>query len=127
MRTLVYQLNQPTSHLAGAIVGRWLGYIQPFSFDIKHVAGVKHKGPNALLRCPGREEELRKLEEGGEQAVRRLDKFVDGELDAMWVSTEEEATCTGFCNGASHSFSMLFSMFRGGEGERGDAVGFCFF
>ena len=44
----------------------------------------------------------------------------------MWVSTEEEEACKGFCNSVSHSFSMLFPMFRGGEGERGDAVGFCF-
>ena len=38
---------------------------------------------------------------------------------------EEEAR-TGFCNSVSHSFSMLFPMFRGREGGRGDAVGFCF-
>ena len=44
----------------------------------------------------------------------------------MWVSTEEEEACRGFCNSVSHSFSMSFSMFRGGEGERGDAVGVCF-
>ena len=31
-----------------------------------------------------------------------------------------------FCNSVSHSFSMLFPIFCGGEGERGDAVGFCF-
>ena len=98
----------------------------PISFDIKHVAGVKHKGPDALSRPPRTEEELRELAEGGEVAVRRLEEFVDGELDTMWVSTEEEEACTGFCNSVSHSFSMLFPMFRGGEGECGDAVGFCF-
>ena len=58
-RTLVHQLNQPTSDLPGAIVGRWLAYIRLFSFDIKHLAGVKHKGPDALSRRPGTEEELR--------------------------------------------------------------------
>ena len=72
-RTLVHQLNQPTSDLPGAIVRRWLAYIRIFSFDIKHVAGVKHKGPDALSRRPGTEEELRKLAEGGEEAVRRLE------------------------------------------------------
>ena len=125
-RILVQQLNQPTSDLPRAIVGRWLAYIKLFSFDIKHVAGVKHKGPHVLSRRPGMEEELRELVEGGEEVVRRLEEFVDGELDAMWVSAEEEEACTGFCNSVSHSFSMLFPMFCGGEGERGDAVGFWF-
>ena len=77
-RTLVHQLNQPTSDLPEAIVGRWLAYIRLFSFDIKHVMGVKHKGPDALSRRPGTEEELRELVEGGEEAVRRLEEFVDG-------------------------------------------------
>ena len=125
-RTLVHQLNQTMSDLPGAIVGRWLAYIRLFSFDITHVAGVKHKGPNALSRRPGTEEELRELAEGGEEAVQRLEEFVDGELDAMWVSAEEEEACTGFCNSVFHSFSMLFPIFRGGEGERSDEVGFCF-
>ena len=44
----------------------------------------------------------------------------------MWVSAEEEEACTGFCNIVSHLFSMLFPMFCGGAGERGDEVGFCF-
>ena len=132
-RTLVHQLNQPTSDLPGAIVGRWLAYIghwlayiRLFSFDIKHLAGVKHKSPDALSRRPGTEEELTELAEGGEEAVQRLEEFVDGELDALWVSAKEEEACTGFCNSVSHSFSMLFPMFCAGEGERGDAVGFCF-
>ena len=90
------------------------------------MAGVKHKGLDALSRHPGTEEELRDLAEGGEEAVRRLEESVDGELDTMLVSTEKEEACTVFCNSVSHSFSMLFSMFCGGEGERGDVVGFCF-
>ena len=88
---------------------------------------MKHKGPDALSCRSGIEEELRKLVEGGEEVVRRLEEFLDGELDAMWVGAEEEEACMGFCNSVSHSFSILFPMFRGGEGERGDAVGFCFF
>ena len=78
------------------MVRRWLAYIRLFSFDIEHVAGVKHKGPDALSRRPGTEEELGELAEGGEEAVQRLEEFVDEELDAMWVSTEEEKACTGF-------------------------------
>ena len=90
------------------------------------MVGVKQSGPNTLLRRPGTEEELRQLVEGGEEVVQRLEEFVNGELHAMWVSAEEEEACTGFCNSVSHSFSMLFPMFRRGEGDHGDAVGFCF-
>ena len=126
MRTLVHQLNQPTWDLPRAIVGRWLVYIRLFSFYIKHVAGVKHKGPNGLSRHPGTEEELREMAEGGEEVVPGLEEFVDRELDAMWVSVEVGEACTGFCNSVFHSFSMLFPIFRQGEGERCDVVGLCF-
>ena len=90
MHTLVHQLNQPTSDLPGAIIGRWLAYIRRFSFDSKHVAGVKHNALDASSRRPGTEEELRDLVEGGEEAVQSLEEFVDGELDAMLVIAEEE-------------------------------------
>ena len=125
---LVHQLNQLTSDLPGAIVGHWLAYIRQFSFDIKHVAGMKHKGLDALLHRPGMEEWLTVLAEGREEALRKLEEFVDGELDALWVGAEEEEACTGFCNSVSHSFFLLFPMFRGGEGEHGNALagGFCF-
>ena len=126
VRTLVHQLNQTTSNLLVAIVRRWLGYIRLFFFDIQHVAGVKHKGLNASSRRPGTEEESRELAEGREEAVQRLEEFVDGELDTMWASAEEEESCTGLCVSVSHSFSMLFPMFRGGDSECGDAVGFYF-
>ena len=69
---------------------------------------------------------MRELAEGRDEVVGRLEEFVDSERDAMWVCVEEEEACMGFCNGVSHSFLMLFFMFRGGEGERGDVVGFCF-
>ena len=42
------------------------------------------------------------------------------------MSAEGEEAFTGFCNSVSNTFSMLFPMFHGGEGERGDAVGLCF-
>ena len=60
------------------------------------MAGVKHKGPHALSHHPGTEEESRALAEGGEEEVHRLEEFVDGELDAMWVNLEEEEACRGF-------------------------------
>ena len=122
-RTLVHQLNQPTSDLLGAIVGRWLAYIRLFTFDIRHVPGTKHKGPDALSRRPGTEEEIRELEEHGEEAVRQFEEFVDGELGAM---TGEQA-CSGFCTDSFHSFSLCFPLFRGKRAMRESAGEFfCF-
>lgn len=124
--TLVHHLNQHTSGLPGAIVGRWLANIRLFTSDIKHLAGVTNKRPDAESHRPVTKEEFRELPEGAEETVPKLEEFVDEELDAMWVSTAEEEACTLFCNSVSHSFPMLFPIFRGGEGECGDAVGLCF-
>src|SRR5205085_8725313 len=49
-RTLIHQLNQPINDIPGAVVGRWLTYICLFSFDIVHMPGTKHKGPDTLSR-----------------------------------------------------------------------------
>ena len=49
-RTLVHQLNQPASDLPGSVVNRWLAWIGMFTFDIKHVAGRTHGGPDGLSR-----------------------------------------------------------------------------
>src|SRR5690606_20010179 len=49
-QTLVHQLNQPSSDLPGALVSRWIAWIRLFDFDIAHVSGTKHQGPDALSR-----------------------------------------------------------------------------
>ncbi len=49
-KTLVHQLNQPASDLPRSVVNRWLAWIRRFDFDLKHVAGTKHGGPDALSR-----------------------------------------------------------------------------
>ena len=49
-RTLVQQLNQTASDLPVSVVNRWLAWIRLFTFDINHVAGTKHGGPDALSR-----------------------------------------------------------------------------
>ena len=56
-KTLIHQLNQPINDIAGAVVGRWLAYIRLFSFDIVHVPGTKHRGPDSLSQRPATEEE----------------------------------------------------------------------
>ena len=49
-KTLVHQLNQPVSDIPGSVVNRWLAWIRLFDFDLKHIAGTKHGGPDALSR-----------------------------------------------------------------------------
>ena len=56
-RTLVHQLNQPASDLPGSVVNRWLAWIRMFTFEIKHVAGRRHGGPDALSRRGKAEED----------------------------------------------------------------------
>jgi len=38
------------SDLPGSVVNRWLAWIRLFNFEIKHVAGKKHGGPDGLSR-----------------------------------------------------------------------------
>jgi len=49
-RTLVHQLNLPALDLPGSVVNRWLAWIRLFNFNIKHVTGKKHRGPDGLSR-----------------------------------------------------------------------------
>ena len=51
-KTLVYQLNQPATDLPGSVVNRWLAWIRLFDFELKHVSGTKHGGPDSLSRRP---------------------------------------------------------------------------
>lgn len=68
-RTLVHQLNQPASDLPGAVVNRWLAWIRLFSFDIVHVSGVKHQGPDGLSRRPIAVEDVREEESDIEDSM----------------------------------------------------------
>ena len=49
-QTLVWLLNQPPNDLPNAMITRWLTYIRLFDFDVKHVAGNKNGGADALSR-----------------------------------------------------------------------------
>jgi len=70
-KTLIHQLNQPVNDIPGAVVGRWLAYIRLFSFDIVHIPGTKHKGPDSLSRRPATDEEEKERREKGDKAKRR--------------------------------------------------------
>ena len=57
-RTLIHQLNQPAPDLPASVVNRWLGWIRLFTIDIKHGAGTKHGGRDALSRRGKAEEDF---------------------------------------------------------------------
>jgi len=84
-KTLVHQLNQPASDLPGLVVNRWLAWIRMFSFEIKHVAGKRHGGPDGLSR---RRRLVEDLEE--EEGVEELEEGMDADRAVNEVDSEEE-------------------------------------
>lgn len=51
-RVLVAQLNQIGMDLPGALVTRWIAWIQLFNFEIWHIPGKKHNATDKLSRKP---------------------------------------------------------------------------
>src|SRR5258705_13693090 len=71
-KTLVHELNQPASDLPGSVVNHWLAWIRLFDFELKHVAGTKHGGPDALSRKGydsdnNNEEDIEEIEDAMDQ------------------------------------------------------------
>ena len=52
MNVLVAQLNRSATDLPGALVTRWIVYIQLFDFKVCHVLGNKHTAADRLSRRP---------------------------------------------------------------------------
>jgi hypothetical protein len=50
--TLVHQLNKAASDLPNSVMTRWLSWIHLFDFDVIHVPGKRHSGPDSLSRRP---------------------------------------------------------------------------
>ena len=73
-KTLVHHLNQPASDLPGSVVNRWLVWIRMFSFEINHVAGKKHAGPDGLSRRG------RLKENSDEEEEEEVEKAMDAPL-----------------------------------------------
>jgi len=84
-KTLVHQLNQPASDLPASVVNRWLAWIRIFSFEIKHIAGKRHGGPDGLSR---RRRSVKDSDE--EEGVEELDEEMDADLAVNEVDLEEE-------------------------------------
>src|SRR5258705_13115595 len=79
-KTLVHQLNQPASDLPGSVVNRWLAWIRLFDFELKHVAGTKHGGPDALSR-KGYDSDNTNEED--------IEEIIDAELEQAYVAANE--------------------------------------
>ena len=69
-------------------MGRWLAYIRLFSFDIVHVPGTKHRGPNSLSRRPATEEEVEERKKNGNKEEEQIEETIEGALGRL--SVEEE-------------------------------------
>lgn len=76
------------SDLPGSVVNRWLAWIRLFDFEVKHVSGVKHGGPDGLSR---RE---RGKDSPEEMAPDEFDGTLDADLDM--ISTELQEYSAGF-------------------------------
>ncbi len=82
-KTLIHQLNQPASELPGSVVNRWLAWIRLFDFELKHIAGAKHGGPDALLR---------KRYDSDNNNEEDIEEIMDAELEQTYVAANEVET-----------------------------------
>ena len=78
---LVAQLNRGGTDLPGALVTRWIAWIQLFDFDVKHVAGKKHTAADGLSRNPPTEDDIRERE-----MEEDIEDFIDAELGSLRVA-----------------------------------------
>ena len=82
-KTLLYQLNLPTVDLPGALITRWIAWIRLFDFEVRHVAGKQHGGPDGLSRKPQVESDIAPEEED------YVDDYIAERLDTLSVSHEQ--------------------------------------
>ena len=75
--TLVAQLNKAATDLPGALVTRWLAWIQLFDFEVKHVKGTKHTAADGLSRRP--------FQEGDTEEEEDIDDWIAMELNAVGI------------------------------------------
>ena len=70
-------------------MGRWLAYIRLFSFDIIHVPGTKHRGPDSLFRRPPTEEEEEERRRNGNREETEIEETIEGALGRLSIEEEE--------------------------------------
>ena len=72
---LVHQLNGAASDVPGALLMRWIAWIQLFDFTIKHIPGSKNSVADGLSRKPAGPSDLREKE-----TEEDIDDFVDAQI-----------------------------------------------
>ena len=80
-RVLVAQLNQSGTDLPGALVTRWIAWIQLFDFEVRYIPGRKHSAADGLSRKPLTAVDLAEAENEGD-----IDDFILAELSSLRVS-----------------------------------------
>lgn len=80
-RVLVAQLNQSGTDLPGALVTRWLAYINLFDFDIKHVPGKSHTAADGLSRRLATAFELQQAKNEPD-----IEEILDAKLNCLFVT-----------------------------------------
>src|SRR5580700_10075875 len=78
---LVAQLNKSATDLPGALVTRWIAYIQLFDFEVRHVPERKHTTADGLSRrlCTASDDTDDSFEED-------IEDFIDAELGALSIA-----------------------------------------
>ena len=67
--------------LPGALITRWIAWIQLFDFDVKHIPGKKHTAADGLSRKPPTEGDIRER-----KMEPNIEEFIDMELGSMSCS-----------------------------------------
>ena len=75
--TLVAQLNRAASDLPGALMTRWLAWIQLWDFDVRHIPGSKNGAADGLSRRPPNPGELR------EEPEEDIKDFINAEISCI--------------------------------------------
>ena len=78
---LITQLNCSGTDLPGALVTRWIAWIQLFDFEIRHIPGRKHTAADGLSRRPPTKANLAEAE-----AEPDIDEFILAKLNYLRVS-----------------------------------------
>ena len=108
---LVSQLNRGGTDLPGALITRWIAWIQLFDFDVKHVAGKKHTAADGLSRKPVTEEDIRERE--NEQDI---EDFIDMELGSLRIApislADDEPLEAGYSEKSRQIATYLTSLRR---------------
>lgn len=78
---LVTQLNQSGTDLPGALITRWIAWIQLYNFEVQYILDRKHIAADGLSCRPSTKTDLAEA-----KAEPDIDKFILAELNCLRVS-----------------------------------------